>query len=121
MDEMAIQPQSGPILKTLKPNQYLVLLVLADKDLHAYGIKKEIARRTNEAVNVGPGSLHRIIRQLGEVGLLEESDFKLVDGLDDERRKYFRITEPGRKAAGMETDRLSALLDVAKAGNLGTA
>ena len=104
----------------LKPNQYLVLVVLAEKDLHAYGIKKEIGRRTDGDVNVGPGSLHRIIRQLHEMDFLEESDFKLVGGLDDERRKYFRITEEGRKAAGLETDRLAALLDVAKASNLGS-
>jgi DNA-binding PadR family transcriptional regulator len=117
---MATSARTKNQVKTLKPNQYLVLVVLAEKDLHAYGIKKEIARRTDDAVNVGPGSLHRIIRQLREMGFLEESDFRLVGGLDDERRKYFRITDAGRNAAGVETDRMAALLDVARASNLGS-
>ncbi len=104
---------------SLKPNQYLVLLVLGSGDLHAYGIKKEIGRRTGGTVSIGPGSLHRFIRQLDDMGFLEESEFKLVDGLDDERRKYFRITEAGRQAARSETARLAALIEMANANDLG--
>lgn len=107
--------------KPLKSNHYMVLLVLADGDLHAYGIRREIARRSHGSIQIGPGSFHRAIRQLVEEGLIEESDFRLEPALDDARRKYYRLTDAGLRAARAETERLEDLVAAAKDSRLGSA
>ena len=102
----------------LKPTHYLILLALAAGDLHGYGLKKEILRRTDGAVELGAGSLYRSISQLVDRGLIEESDGRPARGSDDERRRYFRMTRSGRRAAAAETDRLALLVAGARASGL---
>ena len=102
----------------LKPTHYLILLALADSDLHGYGLKKEIARRTEGKVKVGAGSLYRSISQLVEDGLIEPSEWRPAPGLDDERRSYFRLTEHGRRTAAAETRRLEQLITGARASGI---
>lgn len=105
-------------LLPLKHLHYLVLLVLADRDLHGYALKKEIHRRTEGRVSPGAGSLYRSISQLEEAGLIRESDWRPEPMLDDERRRYFRVTAAGRAAARAETERLSSLVESARASGL---
>ena len=105
-------------LLPLKPTLYLILLALTDGDRHGYGLKKEIIRRTDGKVKLGAGSLYRSIRQLSDMQLIEESDQRPDPALDDERRKYFRLTDLGRRVAKAETDRLAVLVQVAQASNL---
>ncbi len=105
-------------LLPLKPTQYLILLALTDGDRHGYGLKKEIIRRTEGKVKPGAGSLYRSIRQLVDLDLIEESDKRPDPALDDERRKYFRLTELGRCAARAETERLAVLVQVARSSRL---
>jgi len=102
----------------LKPTHYLILVSLAEADLHGYALKKAITRRTDGRVTVGAGSLYRSIGQLVEYGYIEESDARPAEGLDDERRTYFRLTRAGRKAAAAETDRLAQLVAGARASGL---
>ena len=105
-------------LLPLKPALYLILLALTDGDRHGYGLKKEILRRTDGKVKLGAGSLYRSIRQLSDTQLIEESDRRPDPALDDERRKYFRLTDLGRRVAKAETDRLAVLVQVAQSSNL---
>ena len=104
----------------LKPAHYLILLALADADLHGYALKKEIARRTDDAVKLGAGSLYRSISQLVDRSLIEESDLRPQAGFDDDRRTYFRLTPLGRRTAAAETDRLAQLVAGARASGLST-
>ena len=93
-------------------------LALADGDRHGYGLKKEIVRRTDGKVKLGAGTLYRSIRQLADLEFIEESDQRPDTALDDERRKYFRLTRLGRRAAQAETERLAVLVQVARASRL---
>ncbi len=102
----------------LKPPHYLILLALAVGDRHGYALKKEIVRRTEGKVSLGPGTLYRSIRQLAEAGLIAESGERPDPALDDERRRYFQITRFGRQVAQAETERLSALVRAARASDL---
>lgn len=102
----------------LKPTHYLILLSLAEADLHGYAIKKAIADRTDGRVKVGAGSLYRTLGQLRDRGLIEASAWRPDPGLDDKRRTYFRLTEAGRRAASAETERLERLVADARASGL---
>jgi DNA-binding PadR family transcriptional regulator len=98
----------------LKPAEYLVLLVLADGDCHAYALTKEVAHRTGGRVRLGPGTLHRTLARLVEDGLVDESPDRPARALDDQRRRYYRLTPLGRRVATAETERLSALVAAAR-------
>ena len=102
----------------LRPVHYLILLALSESDLHGYGLKKDIARRTDGKVKLGAGSLYRSISQLVDNGLIEPSDWRPDPVLDDERRSYYRMTDLGRRTAIAETERLEGLLQGARASGL---
>lgn len=97
-------------LLPLRPVHYHSLLVLAEGALHPYALVKRIAQRTDGLVTPGPASIHRTIRQLQESGLIEESEERPSPELDDERRRYFRLTDLGRDVALAETERLHDLV-----------
>jgi len=105
-------------LLPLKPALYLILLALTEGDLHGYALKKEILHRTDGRVRLGAGTLYRSIRQLVDLGLIEESDQRPDPALDDERRSYYRLTQFGRQAAHAETERLADLVRIARSSRL---
>jgi len=107
--------RSSSDFRPLKQTHYLILLALSAGDLHGYGLKKEIARRTEDGVRLGAGSLYRSISQLLESDLIVPSDWRPSAGLDDERRAYYRLTSAGRAAAVNETERLASLVAEARA------
>jgi len=102
----------------LKPTLFLILLSLAEGDRHGYALKKEILDRTEGRVRLGAGTLYRSIRQLVDRGMIEESTNRPDPALDDDRRRYFRLTRLGREVAQAETERLADLVRAARSGNL---
>ncbi len=102
-------------LLPLKPVVFQVLISLADGERHGYGITQDIAARTAARMRVEPGNLYRSLRTMLDEGLIEESDRRPAPDLDDERRRYYRITSLGRRTAAAETARLEALVREAKA------
>ena len=101
----------------LTPAGFEVLLALVDRDRHGYGIMKEIRRQGADPV--GPGSLYGILGRLESAGLVEESKEERPDPeLDDERRRYFRITEGGKKLLAQETRKLEETIGRARAKGL---
>jgi DNA-binding PadR family transcriptional regulator len=104
-------------LLPLKPLHFLMLLALLDGERHAYGIKKDLASR-GEHRDIGPGTLYRSIAQLIESGVIEESDRRPVAELDDERRRYYRLTGFGRRVVAAEARRLDALVSAARTRKL---
>lgn len=78
-------------------------------------LKREISRRTHGKLNLGPGALYGSINKMLELGLIEESDERPDPHLDDERRRYDRITNLGREAARMEAARMRDLAKLAAA------
>ena len=105
-------------LLPLTPAEFEVLIALADGDKHGYAILKEVARRTEGEVRLGVATLYTLLRRLVGEGLLAESSQRPVAALDDERRRYFRLTDFGRKVAGAEAARMEKVLAMARAKHL---
>lgn len=93
---------------------YQILLALAGRDRHGYAILKSIERQTEGTARPGPGTLYAAIRRLEDDGLIEESDWRPDEDLDDERRRYYRLTTTGRRALVAETERLGAMVRAAR-------
>jgi DNA-binding PadR family transcriptional regulator len=102
----------------LTPAMFHVLLALADGEKHGYAILKEVLLRTDGKVRLSAGTLYGIIKRLNEEGWIAESDVRPAAGLDDERRRYYRLTDLGRRVAGTEARRLEELVDMARNKNL---
>jgi DNA-binding PadR family transcriptional regulator len=94
------------------------VLALGDGELHGYGIMREVRRRTDGGRRLAPGTLYRSLRQMQEKGLVEESEARPDAGLDDERRRYYRLTELGRRVAVAEVERLEGLVRAARSKGL---
>jgi DNA-binding PadR family transcriptional regulator len=99
----------------LTPVMFHILLSLGDGERHGYALKREIAARTDGKVKLGPGVLYGSIHKMLGMGLIEESDERPDPHLDDERRRYYRITASGRRAARAEAARLRELVELAAA------
>jgi len=94
------------------------LLALIDEERHGYGIMREVEVRTGGQTRLGPGTLYGSIKRMLADGLIEESDERPDPAMDDQRRRYYRITDFGRRVAGAEAERLSTLVELARARNL---
>jgi DNA-binding PadR family transcriptional regulator len=105
-------------LLPLTPALFHVLLALADGEKHGYAILKEVARRTNDKVRLSAGTLYGIIRRLHDSGMILELVERPSAGFDDERRRYYRLTEFGRSVAMAEAARLEEMVGMARAKNL---
>jgi DNA-binding PadR family transcriptional regulator len=94
----------------LKPVDLQLLLSLAESERHGYGLVQAIAERTDGLVSLEPGNLYRVIKRLLAEGLVAEADRRAVPELDDERRRYYRITALGGRVLAAEVARLQALV-----------
>lgn len=111
---------------TMRPNDMLpltpavfhILLALADGEKHGYGIMQEVTRITNGTLRMGPGTLYGTIKRMLEANLIEETEERPDPALDDERRRYYRLTAFGERVARAEAARLAALLNVAQSKRL---
>jgi DNA-binding PadR family transcriptional regulator len=96
----------------LSPVSYHLLLSLAGRDRHGYGMKKAVERQGGP--RLGPGTLYAAIRRLEDDGLIAESAWRPEADLDDERRRYYRLTAAGRTSLAAETERLSSMVRLAR-------
>jgi len=113
---MRLREQSSAAkLTPLSPIVFHVLLSLGEGERHGYALKREIALRTGGKLQPGPGVLYGSINKMLELGLIEESDERPDPHLDDERRRYYRITAWGRKVAQAEAARMRDLVQLASA------
>jgi DNA-binding PadR family transcriptional regulator len=102
----------------LTPATFHILLALAEGERHGYSIMQEVSALTDGRVRLGPGTLYRSIKALLTEGLIEESSERPDPALDDERRRYYRLTEQGWRVAQSEAKRLAALVRVARSRQL---
>ena len=109
------EQSSAAQLTPLSPAVFHILLCLGEGERHGYALKREIARRTSGTLNLGPGVLYGSISKMLELGLIEESADRPDPHLDDERRRYYRITTYGRKVAQAEAARMQDLVKLAAA------
>jgi DNA-binding PadR family transcriptional regulator len=98
---------------------FRILLALGERERHGYEILQALTADGER--RIGPTTLYRTIRALVDVGFIEESDRRPDPELDDQRRRYYRLTGAGRRAARAEIERLRRLLAVSDASPLGAA
>jgi DNA-binding PadR family transcriptional regulator len=99
----------------VKPVAFQVLLSLVDGERHGYAITQDIASRTSARMRLEPGNLYRSLKTMLDAGLIEESERRPAPDLDDQRRRYYRITPLGRRVALAETARLETIVAEARA------
>jgi DNA-binding PadR family transcriptional regulator len=95
---------------TLSPPEFQILLALADGEKHGYGIMQEVGTRTAGRTRLGPGTLYGAIKRILQNGLIEETEERPDPKLDDRRRRYYRLTDAGRRLAVAEAERLVELV-----------
>ncbi len=103
-------------LLPLTQAMFEILVALADGERHGYAIMQEVELRTEGRTRIGPGTLYRSIQRLLEDGLITESEER--PEMDDERRRYYRITDLGYRVAVAEAQRLAELVSLAQAKKL---
>jgi DNA-binding PadR family transcriptional regulator len=98
----------------LTPAVFHILLSLADGEKQGYGIMKHVELQTKGGIKMGPGTMYGTIKRMLAAGLIEETEDRPDPELDDERRRYYRLTAVGRKVAVAETQRLTQVLKIAR-------
>jgi DNA-binding PadR family transcriptional regulator len=105
-------------LLPLPPAAFHILVALADEDRHGYAIMQDVAARTGGELKLSAGTLYRSIQRMLEQGLIAEINSRPAPELDDERRRYYRITPLGRTVGKAEARRLAQMLKLARASGL---
>ncbi len=95
-----------------------ILLALADRERHGYHIMQEVDERTEGKVRLGPGTLYGSIKRMLSDGLVEETDERPDPEMDDERRRYYRLTDFGYRVATAQAQRLERLVKSARTKKL---
>ncbi|MGA2608584.1 MAG: helix-turn-helix transcriptional regulator [Terriglobia bacterium] len=106
------KPLSTESFLPLKPHWFHVLLSLADREQHGYGIMQEVLERTDGRVRLWPATLYGTLKRLIDEDLIEESDERPAPELDDARRRYYRLSRLGRRVLAAESERLEDLVRV---------
>jgi DNA-binding PadR family transcriptional regulator len=102
-------------LLPLTPPVFHILLALAEEERHGYGIMQDVARQTDGALQLGPGTLYGCLKRMLAAGFVEECEERPDPALDDERRRYYRMTVLGKRIVRAEAQRLAGAVTVAMA------
>lgn len=98
----------------LTPAVFHILLALADGEKHGYSIMKEVEKQTEGKIKMGPGTLYGSIKRLLAAGFIEEAEERPDPSLDDERRRYYRLSHAGQKVLSAESQRLEQAIKIAR-------
>ncbi|WP_201363364.1 PadR family transcriptional regulator [Dictyobacter formicarum] len=111
---MSTGGEASEVRLPLTPAVFHILLALADGERHGYSIMQEIAAQTEGKLRIGPTTLYRSIKRMLEDGLIEETEERPDPALDDERRRYYRLTALGLQVTQAEVQRLAQAVEVAR-------
>lgn len=117
MSETRLDPRlpDPELLLPLPAVTFHILMALAGGDLHGYAIIQDVATRTGNRLRLGAGTLYRSLERMLGQGLIAESGDRPAPELDDERRRYYRLTPFGEAVARAEARRLTELVRLARA------
>ncbi len=87
-----------------------ILLALGPGEKHGYAIMRDVDALSDGAVRMGPGTLYGSVKRMLADGLIEETSSRTDPELDDQRRRYYRLTGLGSKVSAAELARLEALV-----------
>lgn len=107
-------------LLPLTPAVLHIMLALVDGERHGYSIMQEVTKQTDGKMRMGPGTLYGSIKRMMADGLIEESGERPDPALDDERRRYYRLTGFGQRVIRAEIQRLEQIVQSAQAKRLVT-
>jgi len=93
---------------------FYILLALVDGEKHGYAIMKDVETQTSGKIKMGPGTLYGSLKRMQAAGLIEESGDRPDPELDDERRRYYRLSGLGQNVIKSESQRLAELVQVAR-------
>jgi DNA-binding PadR family transcriptional regulator len=97
----------------LKPVVHHILISLAERESHAYGVVQAVRERSSGRILLETGPLYRHLRKLMDGGLIEESENRPPD--DDPRRgAYYALTTLGREVVSAESHRLEGLVSLTR-------
>ena len=113
MTSAAKDPEPDSFLP-LPSATFHILMAVAEEDRHGYAIIQDVAARTGGELKLSAGTLYRSIQRMLEQGLIGETRDRPSPELDDERRRYYRITSFGSRVAKAEVTRLAKLLRLAR-------
>ena len=94
----------------LRPVEFYILLALSEGETHGYGIVRATEQRSGSDVRLDTGTLYRALFRLRETGLVAETDRRAAEDLGGRRRRYYRLTDAGRRVAMVEARRLAGLV-----------
>jgi DNA-binding PadR family transcriptional regulator len=112
------RPRDPLALLPLTPAVFHILLALSDRERHGYSIMRAVAADTNGSLQLGPGTLYGCLKRMLGAELVAESDERPDPELDDQRRRYYRITDFGARTLRAEAERLAVALSAARAKRL---
>lgn len=115
---MGVEKNNIEDLVPLTPAVFHILLALADGEMHGYAIMQQVDEDTGGQIQMGPGTLYGTIKRMLSANLIEESEDRPDPEMDDQRRRYYRLTEFGQRVLSAEVDRLANLLRVARSKQL---
>ena len=113
---MVRAPGDPAELLPLTPACFLILLAFARGVRHGYAVMNEVEQITRGRTTLGPGTLYRTIQRMLLDGLISEGED--ASSQDDERRRYYQLTDFGRRVAVLESERHADLLRAAIDGEL---
>lgn len=91
-----------------------ILTSLGEGPSHGYRIMATVEDLSGGTVRLGPGTLYGSLKRMTGQGLIEEVDERPAPELDDERRRYYRLTGFGEQVAAVELDRLTVLAEAGR-------
>ena len=115
MTNSAPEPET---LLPLPPATFHIMMVLARGENHGYGIMLAVTESTNGQFRLGPGTLYSTIKRLLQAAWIEECEERPDPELDDERRRYYRLTDLGERVARAEAVRLAEMVQLAHESQL---
>ena len=105
-------------LLPLTPPVFHLLVALSDGERHGYALMRQVAEDTDGTLQLGPGTLYGCLQRMLAAGLIAESDQRSDPQLDDERRRYYRISDLGSRVVRAEAKRLAAAVAAARSRRL---
>lgn len=115
MPAQSVNPES---FLPLPPASFHILMVLSKGENHGYRIMREIDKSTDGSFRIGPGTLYTSIKRMVQAGWVEETGQRPDPDMDDERRRYYRLTDLGLRVTQAEANRLAAMVSLARDAQL---
>jgi len=99
----------------LKPKDFHILLTVADRPVHGYGIREEVDERTGGRIVLAAGTLYETLQRLQDRGLIDEVEVPPEAAeRASSRWRFYGVTPLGRAVLEREVERLEEDLAAAR-------